>query len=63
VQYEPGLYGIAVAKSNRALRDALNEALRQLMQTGVYHELLLRWGLTTGALQDSAINGAGVSSE
>ncbi|MCA2219536.1 ABC transporter substrate-binding protein [Jidongwangia harbinensis] len=63
VQYEPGLYGIAVAKSSPALRDALHEALRQLMQTGVYQELLLRWGLTTGALQDSSINGAGVSSE
>lgn len=59
VQYEPGLYGIAVAKSNRELRDALHSALDQLMRNGVYNELLLRWGLTTGALQASSINGAG----
>jgi hypothetical protein len=27
VQYEPGLYGIAVAKNNTVLRDALQAAL------------------------------------
>lgn len=59
VQYEPGLYGLAVAKNNTELRDALHEALDELMRTGVYNELLLRWGLTTGALQTSSINGAG----
>ena len=59
VQYEPGLYGIAVAKDSQALRDALYEGLGQLMRSGVYQELLLRWGLTTGALQAAAINGAG----
>jgi polar amino acid transport system substrate-binding protein len=59
VQYEPGLYGLAVAKDNTELRDALHEALDELMRTGVYNELLLRWGLTTGALQASSINGAG----
>ncbi|GLY99508.1 ABC transporter substrate-binding protein [Actinoplanes sp. NBRC 103695] len=61
VQYEPGLYGIAVAKNNVQLRDALHKALDELMRTGVYKELLLRWGLTTGALEASSINGAGVS--
>jgi len=59
VQYEPGLYGIAVAKDNTGLRDALHQALDELMRTGVYNELLTRWGLTTGALQASSINGAG----
>ncbi len=59
VQYEPGLYGLAVAKDNTELRDALHQALDELMRTGVYNELLLRWGLTTGALQSSSINGAG----
>jgi hypothetical protein len=29
------------------------------MRSGVYNELLLRWGLTTGALQSTSINGAG----
>lgn len=58
-QYEPGLYGIAVAKNNTGLREALHKALDELMRTGVYTELLLRWGLTTGALQTSSVNGAG----
>jgi polar amino acid transport system substrate-binding protein len=57
VQYEPGLYGLAVAKENTELRDALHRALDELMRTGVYNELLLRWGLTTGALEKSSING------
>lgn len=61
VQYEPGLYGIAIAKNNVQLRDALHKALDELMRTGVYQELLLRWGLTTGALEASSINGAGVT--
>jgi polar amino acid transport system substrate-binding protein len=60
VQYEPGLYGLAVAKDNTGLRDGLHAALDELMRTGVYNELLLRWGLTTGSLQASSINGAGV---
>lgn len=59
VQYEPGLYGIAVAKNNVQLRDALHKALDELMRTGAYNELLLRWGLTTGALEASSVNGAG----
>jgi len=61
VQYEPGLYGIAVAKSNTALRDALHGALDKLIRSGAYNELLLRWGLTTGGLQSTSINGAGGS--
>ncbi len=59
VQYEPGLYGLAVAKDNPGLRDGLHAALDELMRSGVYTELLQRWGLTTGALQSSSINGAG----
>ena len=55
-QYEPGLYGLAVAKTNTELRDALHGALDRLIRAGVYKELLLRWGLTTGALQTSSIN-------
>ena len=59
VQYEPGLYGIAIAKDNVELRDALHAALEKLMRSGAYHELLVRWNLTTGALPSASINGAG----
>ena len=56
VQYEPGLLGLAVAKDNRELRDALHAALDVLIRSGRYTELLQRWGLTNGALAASSIN-------
>jgi polar amino acid transport system substrate-binding protein len=60
VQYEPGLFGLAVAKGNTQLRDAIRAALDQLIHSGMYNELLQRWGLTTGGLASSSINaGAG----
>ena len=59
VQYEPGLYGIAVAKDNAALRDTLREALDRLIRAGWYAELLQRWGLTTGAITTASINAGG----
>lgn len=55
-QYEPGLYGIAVAKDNPALRDALQAALARLISTGTYGELLQRWKLTTGGVTEATIN-------
>lgn len=59
VQYEPGLYGLAVAKDNTALRDALRDALDRLMRSGAYTRLLKRWGLTTGSVASSSINAGG----
>jgi polar amino acid transport system substrate-binding protein len=56
VQYEPGLYGIAVAKGNTALRNALRDALERLIRSGTYAQLLQRWGLTTGAVTASTVN-------
>jgi len=59
VQYEPGLLGLAVAKDNPELRDALHAALDVLIRSGRYTELLQRWGLTTGALPVALINAGG----
>jgi polar amino acid transport system substrate-binding protein len=56
VQYEPGLLGLAVAKDNTQLRDALHAALDLLMRSGRYTDLLQRWGLTTGALSSPLLN-------
>ncbi|WP_433718065.1 ABC transporter substrate-binding protein [Actinoplanes sp. CA-051413] len=56
VQYEPGLMGLAVAKDNTRLRDALHAALDSLIRSGRYTELLQRWGLMNGALATSSIN-------
>ncbi|MEU4693070.1 ABC transporter substrate-binding protein [Actinoplanes sp. NPDC023714] len=56
-QYDPGLFGIAVAKENTALRDCLREALQKLIDSGVYGELLARWGLTSSAVSTATVNG------
>lgn len=55
-QYEPGPYGIAVAKDRPQLRDVLREALDRLMRSGDYGEILQRWGVTDGSLRSASIN-------
>ena len=56
-QYEPGLFGIAVAKDNPALRDCLRAALERLIESGTYAELLARWGLSSSAVSEATVNG------
>jgi polar amino acid transport system substrate-binding protein len=55
-QYEPGLFGIAVAKNNTALRDTLRAALNQLIASGAYGDLLARWKLSGGAVKSALLN-------
>ena len=55
-QYEPGLYGIVVAKSQTGLRDALQGALEELLRNGVYGDVLARWHVQTGAVQQISVN-------
>jgi polar amino acid transport system substrate-binding protein len=55
-QYEPGLFGIAVAKNNTALRDTLRAALNQLIASGAYGDLLARWSLSGGAVKSATLN-------
>jgi polar amino acid transport system substrate-binding protein len=59
-QYEPGLYGIAVAKDDTALRDAVAAALGQLIRSGAYADVLDRWNVSEGAVRSASINGASV---
>ena len=56
-QYEPGLFGIPFAKKNTQLRDAVRAALEQLIATGAYGDLLQRWGLGSGAVAATTVNG------
>lgn len=58
-QYEPGLYGIALHKSDEGLRDAIFGALQQLHSSGVYESILFRWGVGGGAVTEISINAAG----
>lgn len=55
-QYEPGMYGMAVAKDNVELRDALFGALQQLMREGAYDEILDTWAVDEGALRQASVN-------
>ena len=57
-QYESGLFGIAVAKDNTALRDCLRDALQRLMDSGVYADLLARWELSASRVPSATVNGA-----
>jgi len=55
-QYEPGQYGIAVDKSQPAIRDALAGALSALSHDGTYKRILDHWGVGAGAVEDVTVN-------
>jgi len=55
-QYEPGLYGIVVAKGQAGLRDAVQGACEELLRSGVYAEILARWDVRDGGLSHVSIN-------
>ena len=55
-QYEPGLYGIVVAKFQTGLREAVQGALEQLMRSGVYADVLARWHVQSAAVQVITVN-------
>ena len=56
-QYEPGLYGIAVAQDAGTLRDAVRGALERVMASGEYADVLLRHGLQEGGVPEPSVNG------
>lgn len=56
IQYEPGLYGIAVAKDQTQLRDVIRDALTEAIRTGAYTKLLNKWGVSDGAIRQTSIN-------
>lgn len=55
-QYEPGPYGIAVAKDRPQLRDALAAALDRLIRAGSYQAILRHWNVLAGAVTTASIN-------
>ena len=59
VQYEPGLYGVAVARERTGLRDALAGALDHLVDSGAYAEVLETWEVSSGAVSEVTVNGGG----
>ncbi|NGO43425.1 ABC transporter substrate-binding protein [Streptomyces ureilyticus] len=56
-QVEAGPYGIAVAKDNTELRDALQAAVNAIIKNGEYEKIVKKWGVEDGAVTESKING------
>jgi polar amino acid transport system substrate-binding protein len=56
LQYEPGLYGVVVAKSQPGLREAVQGALTKLLASGVYADVLSRWHVQDSAVQQITVN-------
>ncbi|MBA4865483.1 ABC transporter substrate-binding protein [Streptomyces sp. PSKA54] len=56
-QVEAGPYGIAVAKDNTELRDALQAALNAIIENGEYKKIIEKWGVEDGAVTEAKING------
>ncbi|MGW5367192.1 ABC transporter substrate-binding protein [Streptomyces sp. NPDC004009] len=56
-QVEAAPYGIAVAKKDTQLRDALQAAMDAVIKSGEYGKILEKWGAGDGAVKQSVING------
>ncbi|MGW2210346.1 ABC transporter substrate-binding protein [Streptomyces sp. NPDC001781] len=56
-QVEAAPYGIAVAKKDTQLRDALKAAMNAIIKNGEYAKILQKWGAQDGAVKEAAING------
>ncbi len=56
MQYEPGLYGIVVAKGQPGLRDAVQGAFEELLRGGVYRDVLARWNVSDGSVHRISVN-------
>ncbi|MEU9291576.1 ABC transporter substrate-binding protein [Streptomyces sp. NPDC048275] len=56
-QVEAAPYGIAVAKSNTQLRDALQAALDAIIKNGEYDKVIAKWGVEAGAVKTATVNG------
>ncbi|MFM9610037.1 ABC transporter substrate-binding protein [Streptomyces niveiscabiei] len=56
-QVEAAPYGIAVAKDNTQLRDALQAAMDAIIKNGEYTKVLTKWGVPSGAITQATVNG------
>ncbi|KUJ66997.1 hypothetical protein ACZ90_31775 [Streptomyces albus subsp. albus] len=54
---DPALYGIAVAKTETALRDTVRESLDRLIRSGEYTRILRAWHIEDGAVKRAEVNG------
>lgn len=52
-------YGIALPKTSGAFKEAVQKAVKKLIDDGTYGKILQTWNLTDGAITDPVVNGAG----
>ena len=48
--FAPGPEGIAVRKNDPSMFNAIQTAYRQVKASGIYHQLILKWGLANEEL-------------
>lgn len=53
------LYGAGVNKANPAMRDALKDALNEIIADGSYRKILEKYGLTKYAIKQASVNAGG----
>ncbi|MBC7270855.1 MAG: transporter substrate-binding domain-containing protein, partial [Streptomyces sp.] len=56
-QVEAAPYGIAIAKDQAELRDAIKAAMDAVIENGEYTKVLEKWGVTEGAVDEAVVNG------
>ncbi|WP_338700366.1 ABC transporter substrate-binding protein [Streptomyces sp. Q6] len=56
-QVEAAPYGIAVAKDQTELRDAIKAALDAVIKNGEYEKIIAKWGVEAGAVDAATVNG------
>ncbi|MCQ0023728.1 ABC transporter substrate-binding protein [Streptomyces somaliensis DSM 40738] len=56
-QVQAAPYGIAVAKKDSRLRDAIKAAMDAIIANGEYKKILDKWGVAQGAVTEAKING------
>jgi polar amino acid transport system substrate-binding protein len=52
-------YGIAIPKGSGTYKDAVQKAVKKLIDDGTYGKILDTWGLKDGGITEPVINGAG----
>jgi len=56
--YGAAPYGLAVAKTNTGLEQALQKAVQVMIDNGTYKQILTKWGVEAGAIDKATINAA-----
>jgi polar amino acid transport system substrate-binding protein len=56
--YGTAPYGIAIPKNEPQLRDAILKAVKDMMADGSYKQIVAKWGLDAGAINNAQVNGA-----